>query len=60
MPAGFERCVAAGGRVRTKKLKGKKYIHICFKGGKSYSGEVKTAKKPKGKLEGALKRANKR
>jgi len=44
MPAAFEKCVREGGRVRTKKLKGNKYIHICFKDGKSYAGEVKTAK----------------
>lgn len=45
MPAGFEWCVKHGGRVRTKKLKGDKYMHICWKGGKSYAGEVKTKKK---------------
>ena len=45
MPAGFDRCVARGGRVRTKKLSGGRYIHICFLNGKSYAGEVKTAKK---------------
>jgi len=45
MPAAFLKCVRTGGRVRTKKLKGGKYIHICFKGGKSYSGEVKKKKK---------------
>jgi hypothetical protein len=47
MPAGFEMCVAAGGRVRTKKLKGGKYIHICYLGKKSYAGEVKKKKKRK-------------
>lgn len=41
MPADFDRCVKAGGRVRTKKLSGGKYMHICFKDGKSYAGEVK-------------------
>jgi len=44
MPAAFEKCVREGGRVRTKKLKGGKYIHICFKDGKSYAGEVKKVK----------------
>ncbi len=43
MPAAFEKCVREGGRVRTKKLSDGRYIHICFKGGKSYAGEVKTA-----------------
>jgi len=45
MPAQFEKCVAQGGRVRTKKLSNGKYIHICFKNGKSYAGEVKAKKK---------------
>lgn len=44
MPKAFEKCVAQGGRVRTKKLPNGKYIHICFKDGKSYAGEVKTKK----------------
>lgn len=48
MPAAFTKCVKSGGRVRTKKLSGGKYIHICFIGGKSHAGEVKQAKK-KGK-----------
>jgi hypothetical protein len=42
MPADFDKCVADGGRVRTKKLSGKKYMHVCFINGKSYAGEVKT------------------
>lgn len=41
MPQAFDNCVKLGGRVRTKKLKGGKYMHICFKGGKSYAGYVK-------------------
>jgi len=45
MPAKFTHCVKTGGRVRTKKLKGGKYIHICYKGGKSYAGEVKKKKR---------------
>ena len=50
MPAGFNRCVKSGGRVRT--VKGKKfgcgkgqYRHICFQNGKSYMGETKTKEK---------------
>lgn len=46
MPAAFNKCVKEGGRVRTKEVKGsKEYIHICFKGGKSYAGETKKKKK---------------
>lgn len=45
MPIPFERCIKKGGRVRTKKLKGDKYMHICFLGGKSYAGEIKKKKK---------------
>lgn len=54
MPKGFKECVKNGGRVRTKKLSGGRFIHICFKDGKSYAGEVKkrlssTLSKPKRK-----------
>ncbi len=45
MPKAFLDCVAEGGRVRTKQLSGGHYIHICFKDGKSYAGEVKTKEK---------------
>jgi len=45
MPKAFERCVRSGGRVRTKKLSGGRYMHLCFKDGKSYAGEVKRKKK---------------
>jgi hypothetical protein len=41
IPEGFDKCRATGGRIRTKKLSGGKYMHICFKDGKSYAGEVK-------------------
>jgi hypothetical protein len=45
MPADFERCVAKGGRVRTKKLSKNRYMRICFLDKKSYAGEVKKKKK---------------
>jgi len=46
MPEAFERCVAAGGRVRRKDLGGGKYMNICWdKDGKSHAGEVHTKKK---------------
>ena len=45
MPEDFNKCVAEGGRVRTKVLKGGKYMHICFLKGKSYVGEVKKSEK---------------
>lgn len=43
MPEKFNSCVKNGGRVRTKSLKGRKYIHLCFPkgGGPSVAGEVK-------------------
>jgi len=47
MPADFEKCVNSGGKVRTKKLSGGRYIKICYKGGKSYAGEVHKKKKEK-------------
>lgn len=40
MPKGFTECVRRGGRVRTKKLSGDRYIKLCFIGGKSYAGEA--------------------
>lgn len=43
MPKAFEACIKNGGKVRTKKLKGGKYIKICFLKGKSYPGEVHTS-----------------
>lgn len=53
MPKDFDNCVAAGGRVRTKKIDAEHYIHICIPkgGGKgdSVSGEVKEYKKILGK-----------
>lgn len=50
MPAKFDKCVASGGRVRTKTLPGGKYIHLCFSAGKSTAGEVKVKKQaPAGK-----------
>lgn len=52
MPASFDKCVADGGRVRTKQLSGGKYMHICFINGKSYAGEIH---QPKGsKLKQAI------
>lgn len=40
MPRAFERCVKCGGRVRTKQLSRGRYIHICFKGHRSFASEV--------------------
>jgi len=45
MPKDFLACVSGGGRVRTKKLSGNRYLHICFLNGKSYASEVKTKEK---------------
>ena len=44
MPAGFDKCVKAGGRVRTKKLSKGRHMKICFKDGKSYAGHVEKTK----------------
>ena len=44
IPASFDSCVRDGGRVRTKVISGGRYIHICYKDGKSYTGEVRTVK----------------
>lgn len=45
MPADFDKCVKEGGRVRTMKVKGGRFMRICFdKQGKSHAGEVRTKK----------------
>jgi len=51
MPAGFESCVASGGRVqrvsgpnKAHGLKRGEYVNYCFLRGKAYRGEVKTMK----------------
>jgi hypothetical protein len=45
MPKAFEDCVKGGGKVRTKNLKGNKYIRICYdKNGNSHAGEIMTRK----------------
>ena len=45
MPKAFTDCVKNGGKVITKKLPKKKYMHICYdKNGKSHPGEVMTKK----------------
>lgn len=45
MPKGFENCVKKGGRVRTKKLSGNRYVRICYLNDKSYMGEIRKKKK---------------
>jgi len=47
MPEAFTNCVKSGGKVRTKTLKGGRYIHVCFLKGKSFAGEVKEGKSAK-------------
>ena len=44
IPQDFDKCVSDGGRVRTVKPNAKTYVHVCYKGGKSHSGEVKHVK----------------
>jgi len=49
MPAAFNRCKKAGGKIRTKRVDAEHYMHICIpKGGgkgSSVGGEVKKYKK---------------
>jgi len=52
MPKAFERCVKAGGKVRTAKgpskrfkLKAGEYRHYCYINGKTYLGHKKKVKK---------------
>ena len=44
MPAAFERCRKAGGKIRTKDMGNGKYMHMCILNGKSYPGYMKTKK----------------
>jgi len=44
MPKAFEDCEAKGGKIRTMKLSGNRYMHICILKGKSYRGEIKEKK----------------
>jgi len=43
MPKAFNNCRKGGGKIRTKKLSGNRYMHICIPkgGGASVAGEVK-------------------
>ena len=44
-PQAFDKCVREKGRVRTIKIKGGRYMHVCYdKSGKSHAGEVKEKK----------------
>lgn len=49
MPKEFDNCVKAGGKVRTRRVDSKHYMHVCIPkgGGKgdSIGGEVKEYKK---------------
>jgi len=55
MPAAFERCLKAGGKIRTKKLGDGSYMKICVlprgkkgsRGGRTVGGEVHKKKKEK-------------
>ena len=51
MPKDFDNCVKNKGRVRTIKPNKGSYLHICYKGGKSYSGEVKHVKNLKENIQ---------
>ena len=44
MPKAFDKCAKTGGKIRTVAPKKGTYIHVCYKGGKSYSGHVKHTK----------------
>ncbi len=48
MPEAFDRCVRAGGRVRTRSLSNGRHQRFCFLNGKSHSGEVKKTKSKSG------------
>jgi hypothetical protein len=61
MPAGFDACRKAGGRIRTIKPKTGVYIPVCYLNGKSYRGEVHHNKSDTGSNTAeAIKRSMKR
>jgi len=61
MPKEFTDCVKNDGKVVTKKLKGGKYLHICYdKEGNSYSGEVLTKKRESSKIPTNNKKSQKK
>jgi len=44
----FDKCVKNGGKVARKKLKGGRYISICYdQEGKSHAGDIRVTKKKK-------------
>jgi hypothetical protein len=48
VPKDFDNCVARGGRVRTIKMSGGRYRHVCYIDGKAHLGHVKQKKKKTG------------
>ena len=44
MPEAFERCRKNGGKIRTKKLSGGRYMPICYDANGAHAGEVHTKK----------------
>lgn len=52
MPAAFDKCIKAGGKVRTQSLSGDRYRHVCTLGGKTFLGHVKRKKRPTSKQVG--------
>ncbi len=47
MPAAFDRCVKAGGKVRTQKMSGGKFRKICAINGQVFLGHVQKKKSKK-------------
>lgn len=47
MPAAFNKCVKAGGRVRTQSLSKGRYRRMCFLKGNSYAGHIQKRKSNK-------------
>lgn len=47
MPEVFDKCRSGGGKIRTKRLNVKEYVHFCIPkgGGSSVRGEIKSYKK---------------
>lgn len=53
MPKEFDDCQKAGGKIRTMKRPGGKFMHICIdKNGKTHAGEMHTKKAPSKLMHG--------
>lgn len=44
MPRDYDNCVKGGGKIITRRVNSRQYMHICYLNGKAHAGEVKEYK----------------